>query len=71
MTFTVGELEIIKGVIRGWSNREIAKATGYTVDSVRVQLSRIYRKAGIWESAKRVTLAVRAVTEGWVNGHGN
>jgi DNA-binding NarL/FixJ family response regulator len=43
---------------RGWSNQEIARELGLTIGSVRMVMSRTYRRYGVTGTSKRVKLAL-------------
>ena len=55
---------MLRRVVGGQTNREIALACGITVQSVKNVLSSVYAK---WHVRNRVELAVRAVRDGVVS----
>lgn len=63
MSFTPRELAILRRIVEGKTNAEIAAELGKTVGTVRIQAHALLEKVG---TRSRVVLAVRAVREGWV-----
>ena len=62
-TFTGRELEVIRLVVEGCSNDEIATALGITAKTVEAHLRRLFERLGI---LSRTELATRALREGWL-----
>ena len=62
--YTLTELEIIKQVALGHSNKEISKILFISVSTVKTHLENIYYKSGI---KNRVQLAVLAAQKGLIN----
>ena len=56
------EMEVLKGVVDGKTNQEIAFQLGISVKTVEKHLDGIFTKLGV---ASRVEAAVMAVREGW------
>jgi DNA-binding NarL/FixJ family response regulator len=56
------ELEVLKGVVEGKTNQEIAFQLGISVKTIEKHLDGIFTKLGV---ASRVEAAVLAVREGW------
>ena len=56
---TDGELEVIKALAQGMSDRQIAKALGISEKTVRNHTSNIYRKLHIFDRTQAVIYAVR------------
>lgn len=65
--FTQREVDILKLLAQGLSNKEIARALGSSPNTVRNQIHSVFRKAGV---ANRTELAVRAARlfEGQMHG---
>ena len=59
--FSPRERQVVKLIIGGHSNQDIASALGLRIQTVKNHLSRIYRKLGV---PNRVQLAVFAVGHG-------
>jgi len=57
------ELEVLKGVVDGKTNQEIAFQLGISVKTIEKHLDGIFTKLGV---ASRVEAAVLAVREGWL-----
>lgn len=57
------ELEVLKGVVDGKTNQEIAFQLGISVKTIEKHLDGIFTKLGV---ASRVEAAVMAVREGWL-----
>lgn len=55
-TISPREAEILKLVVRGFSNRDIAQTLGVHARTVTVHLWMIYRRAGIFGGSKRARL---------------
>ena len=55
---TEKEIEIVKLICEGLSNKEIKKSLKTTEQSVRAHLSRIYRKTGVSDRLQLALLAV-------------
>ena len=62
--YTANELEIIKLIALGLSNKEISKALYMSVSTVKSHLENIYRKTGV---NNRVLLAIFALKNGYLN----
>ena len=58
---TPRELEIVSGVVAGYSNKEIAEYFKISKDTVKLHLSNIYDKVGV---STRLDLALFAVNQG-------
>ena len=58
------ELDVVRLVVEGRSNDEIAAALGIGPKTVETHLGRIFERLGI---ASRTELATRAVREGWLD----
>jgi DNA-binding NarL/FixJ family response regulator len=63
-TFTARELEVVRLVVEGCSNDEIASALGITAKTVEAHLRRMFDRLGI---VSRTELATRALREGWLD----
>jgi two-component system NarL family response regulator len=63
-TFTARELEVIRLVVEGCSNDEIATALGITAKTVEAHLRRMFARLAI---VSRTELATRALREGWLD----
>lgn len=59
------EVEIIRGVVAGWSNKEIAQRSSISENTVKCHLTRVFNKLG---ASSRVELAVFAAYHGLVQG---
>lgn len=57
------ELEIVKMICNGYSNKKIVKKLNISEDSVKSQLSRIYKKTGVND---RLQLAIIALKKSYV-----
>ena len=55
------ELQIIDDLLHGWPNKQIAEHLGVSDQTVKNQLSALYRKVGV---SGRVELVVTAVKSG-------
>jgi DNA-binding NarL/FixJ family response regulator len=55
---TEKEIEIVKLICEGLSNKEIKKSTEITEQSIRAHLSRIYKKTGVSDRLQLALLAV-------------
>jgi DNA-binding NarL/FixJ family response regulator len=55
---TEKEIEIVKLICEGLSNKEIKKSLKITEQSVRAHLSRIYKKTGVYDRLQLALLAV-------------
>jgi len=62
-TFTPRELEVVRLVVDGCSNDEIAVRLGITAKTVEGHLRRMFERLAI---ASRTELATRALREGWL-----
>lgn len=62
-TFTARELDVVRLVVEGCSNDEIATALGITARTVEAHLRRLFDRLGI---VSRTELATRALREGWL-----
>ncbi len=62
-TFTARELEVIRAVVEGCSNDEIAVQLGITAKTVEAHLRRLFDRLGV---LSRTELATRALREGWL-----
>jgi DNA-binding NarL/FixJ family response regulator len=62
-TFTARELDVVRLVVEGCTNDEIATALGITAKTVEGHLSRMFDRLGV---QSRTELATRAVREGWL-----
>jgi DNA-binding NarL/FixJ family response regulator len=60
---TSRELDVVRLVVDGRSNHEIAAALGIGPKTVETHLARVFERLGI---ASRTELATRAVREGWL-----
>jgi DNA-binding NarL/FixJ family response regulator len=60
---TPRELDVVRLVVEGRSNDEVATALGIGPKTVETHLGRLYERFGI---ASRTELATRAVREGWL-----
>ena len=60
---TARELDVVRLVIEGRSNDEIAAALGIGAKTVETHLHRLYERYGV---ASRTELATRALREGWL-----
>ncbi|HRF97981.1 MAG TPA: response regulator transcription factor, partial [Aggregatilineales bacterium] len=58
---TPRELDVLKGVVEGMSNKEIAHALGMTIRTVKFHLDNIFSKLGV---ASRTAAALFAVQHG-------
>jgi DNA-binding NarL/FixJ family response regulator len=63
-TFTARELDVIRLVVEGCSNDEIATALGITAKTVEAHLRRLFERLAL---ASRTELATRALREGWLD----
>ena len=59
-TLTAAEREVLRGILDGRANDEIARARGTAIRTVANQVARIFKKMGV---RSRVELAVRWSTE--------
>ena len=59
--FSPRERQVVRFIMDGYSNQDIASALGLRIQTVKNHLSRIYRKLGV---PNRVQLAVFAVGHG-------
>ena len=55
---------IVRGILAGRSNDEIARDLGLSTRTVEAHLTRLYKRAGV---ASRTELALRAEREGWLD----
>jgi DNA-binding NarL/FixJ family response regulator len=62
-TFTARELDVIRLVVEGSSNDEIAARLGITAKTVESHLRRLFERLG---TLSRTELATRALREGWL-----
>jgi DNA-binding NarL/FixJ family response regulator len=62
-TFSARELDVIRLVVEGCSNDEIAAALGITAKTVEAHLRRLFERLGL---ISRTELATRALREGWL-----
>jgi two-component system, NarL family, response regulator len=62
-TFTPRELDVIRLVVEGGSNDEIATRLGVTPKTVEAHLRRLFERLGV---QSRTELATRALREGWL-----
>jgi DNA-binding NarL/FixJ family response regulator len=61
---TEREMEVLKAVSRGWSNRDVSEALHISPHTVQVHLSNIFGKLGVKTRTEAVLYAIR---QGWVN----
>jgi DNA-binding NarL/FixJ family response regulator len=61
---TQRELEVLRLVAKGLSNREVGAQLGVSVRTVETHLSHVYRKLGV---SSRTEAAVAALRESWLN----
>jgi DNA-binding CsgD family transcriptional regulator len=57
---TAAEQEVVKAVVRGESNREIAKGRGVSTNTVANQLRAVYGKLGVNTRHELVALCTRS-----------
>ena len=57
------EMAIVREVVAGKQNKQIADTLGKSMGTVRVQLTTIFHKAGV---RSRTALTAKALREGWV-----
>lgn len=57
-SLTIREIEIVKMICNGYSNKEIMKLLSISEQSVKSHLSRIYKKTGV---SDRLQLALYAI----------
>lgn len=62
-TFTAREIDVVRLVVEGRSNDEIATALGITAKTVEAHLRRMFDRLGL---VSRTELATRALREGWL-----
>jgi DNA-binding NarL/FixJ family response regulator len=62
-TFTARELDVVRRVVDGGTNDEIAGELGITARTVEAHLRRMFERLGI---GSRTELATRALREGWL-----
>jgi DNA-binding NarL/FixJ family response regulator len=62
-TFTARELDVVRLVVEGCSNDEIAVALGIGAKTVEAHLRRMFERLAI---VSRTELATRALREGWL-----
>jgi DNA-binding NarL/FixJ family response regulator len=62
-TFTPRELDVVRRVVDGSTNDEIAGELGITAKTVEAHLRRMFERLGI---VSRTELATRALREGWL-----
>jgi DNA-binding NarL/FixJ family response regulator len=55
---TERELEVLKLVARGLSNREVARAIGRTDETVKIHLKNVFAKLGVGDRTEAVTVAL-------------
>jgi two-component system, NarL family, response regulator len=55
---TERELEVLKLVARGLSNREVARALGRPDDTVKIHLKNVFAKLGVADRTEAVTVAI-------------
>jgi DNA-binding NarL/FixJ family response regulator len=58
-TLTDRELAILHGVTKGMSNRQIAERLSYAEQTVKLDLSRVYRKLGVSSRTEAMAVAYR------------
>jgi two-component system, NarL family, response regulator LiaR len=63
-TFSASQAEILRWIVEGFSNAEIAAQVHLSENTVKTHVREILRRAG---ARNRVEVAVRAVREGWVS----
>jgi DNA-binding CsgD family transcriptional regulator len=60
---TARELDVVRLVVDGRSNEEVATALGIGARTVETHLGRLFERLGV---SSRTELATRAVREGWL-----
>jgi DNA-binding NarL/FixJ family response regulator len=68
---TEREIDVLKAVARGLSNRQISEELWVTPETVKFHLSNIYRKLGVSNRAGAVRYAHQQGLSGWAHGHGH
>lgn len=63
---TEREIEVLKYVIQGFTNRQIAEILIITTSTVKAHISSILRKTGV---KNRLDLALLATAHGYTNPH--
>ena len=61
--FTLRETEVLKLLVQGHPNREIARLLGVDESTVKAHLGRTMRKAGV---SNRTALGMKALERGWI-----
>jgi DNA-binding NarL/FixJ family response regulator len=61
---TEREVEVLRCVTRGMSNKEVGEALGISLQTVQVHLRNIYGKLGVGDRTEAVAFAIR---EGWIS----
>jgi DNA-binding NarL/FixJ family response regulator len=64
--FTKRELEVLRLLVLGHPNRQIAEAMGVDEGTVKAHMGRLMRKAGV---DNRTALTMRAIERQWASGH--
>lgn len=65
VTFTKRELEVLRLLVLGHPNRQIAVALGVDEGTVKAHMGRVMRKAGV---DNRTALTMRAIERNWATG---
>lgn len=65
VTFTRRELEVLRLLVLGQPNRQIAQILGVDEGTVKAHLGRVMRKAGV---GNRTALTMRAIERNWTDG---
>jgi DNA-binding NarL/FixJ family response regulator len=63
---TQRELDVLRAVAKGSSNKQIGEVLGITTNTVQVHLRNIFGKLGVSDRTEAVAYAIR---QGWINLH--
>jgi DNA-binding NarL/FixJ family response regulator len=60
ITLTSREMQVLRGLARGWTTKRIAREVGLAIPTVETYLGNLYRKLGAGNRGEAVSAALRA-----------
>lgn len=67
-TLTAREREVLRGVLEGQSNKEIAAALNLSESSVKATLQQLFDKTGVRSRSQLVRIAIEKHGQNWLSG---
>jgi DNA-binding NarL/FixJ family response regulator len=60
VNLTSREMQILRGLARGWTTKRISREVGLAIPTVETHLGHLYRKLGVGNRGEAVSVALRA-----------